>query len=152
MASRDYVLEVTGLKEATAGLDRVARLDVNRDLRDVFSQLTTEVISEARGRTRNRMQRRAAGTLVQSSSASGAAVKFGAGFPGSFGAEFGAGRNQVRVVNHFGYYHGWNQFDYWTGNGRDAGEFLWPAIRATIAKRRDSLAEAIAQITTKEGA
>lgn len=151
MASRDYVLEVTGLKEATAGLDKVARLDINRDLRQTFSELADAVVDAAKGRTRNRMQRAAAATLVQSSSAAGAAVKFGAGFAGAFGAEFGAGKNQRRVVNHFGYYTGWNQFDYWTGNGSDAGEFLWPAIRATIAARRDALAEAIAQTLDKAG-
>lgn len=145
-------LEVTGLKETLDGLGRLERMDVARDLRDVFSHVAAEAVGEARGRAHTRMQRRAAQTLSNASTATYGAVRFGGGFPGAFGSEFGAGRNTRRVVNHFGYYTGWNQFDYWKGSGAGAGYFVWPALRDVTRDSRPMVADEVARIFEKAGA
>lgn len=60
---------------------------------------------------------------------SSAGVAFGgAAYPMAAGAEFGAGRN-TRRDRKTGTYLGFNQFDEWTGNGSDAGYFIYPTIR-----------------------
>lgn len=145
-------LEVTGLKEALDGLGRLERMDAARDLRDVFSRVATEAASEARGRAHTPMQRRAAQTISNASTSSYGAVRFGGGFEGAFGAEFGAARNQRRIVHHFGYYTGWNQFDYWRGSGGDAGYFFYPALRDVTRDSRPMVADEVARIFEKAGA
>jgi hypothetical protein len=142
--------ETTGLKEALASMDKAQRLDVNRELRAEFNALATEVIATARARTSSRLESRAADTLRPGSTSTGAAVMFGRGFAGSFGAEFGAHRGKRRVSSgRATYVEGWNQFRPWRGGGPTAGYFLWPAIRdetgAGTAKMADRLAEILSR-------
>lgn len=149
--SRLYAIETDGLKETVAGLDRLERLDVTRDLKDAFEAMAKDAASRARGNASTRMQRAAADTISTVRSSLGATLSFGAGFGGAFGAEFGGAQNQRRVVNHFGYYTGWNQFDHWKGSGLDAGYFLWPGIREAALEGRDALADALEKIFDKGG-
>lgn len=150
-----YAAEIDGLKETLAGMDRLARLDVQKDLRAEFHRVAEDAISEAHRRAHTKMQKRAAGTLsafnasgkVSASSATGAALRFGGGFAGSFGAEFGAQRNLRRTVSSFGFYTGWNQFQVWRGSDAGAGYFLWPGIRSAVESNLDVLADAVARIS-----
>jgi hypothetical protein len=142
-------IETTGIKEALAAMDRVDRLEAQLELKDEFNKVAVEVVNKGRSRASGRMEQAAARTLRTASTATYGAVGFGGGFGGAFGAEFGGYRNQRRVVNHFGYYTGWNQFKPWKGSGSDAGYFLWPTIRQVTADRVDDLAEAVAKIVEK---
>ena len=121
-------VRVYGLAEVSKALRAVGDKDTLGQLKDANRVVSEMVVTAAQGRASTRMEKRAAATL-ESARTLRAGVKFGAGFAGAFGAEFGAGRNQPRRVNHFGNYTGWNQFGAWTGNGAGAGNFLWPAIR-----------------------
>lgn len=141
-----YALETDGLKETLAGLDRGARMDVQRDLKAEFNTLAQQVIAAATSRASTPGQAKAAATLALASTGTAAAVRFGRGFEGAFGHEFGAQRNQRRVVNHFGYFTGWNQFPNWRGSGSGAGYFLWPAIRDVAKDNTELLADSVAAI------
>lgn len=61
-----------------------------------------------------------------------------------FGAEFGGQRRKTTM-----------QFDPWRGNGKDAGYFLWPTIRAeydTVVERYGAaLKEAVDRAATRSG-
>jgi len=139
-----YTVETDGLKEALAGMDRLARLDATRDLKAQFAKMAEDAIAQAKVNAGSRMRQKAADTLASASTGTYAALRFGRGFDGAFGAEFGAGRNQRRVVSHFGYFTGWNQFAFWRGSGTAAGYFLWPAIRKSAEANVELLAEGVA--------
>ena len=49
-----YLLETVGLKEALAGMERVERLDVQRDLKSVFNDLASTAVTNARTSTPKR--------------------------------------------------------------------------------------------------
>ena len=138
--------ETEGIREALAALDRVARLDAQKDLRDEFNKLAGEAVTAARGLASTKMEAKAAGTLAVASTATYAALKFGAGFAGAFGAEYGGQKGQHRVVAHFGGYTGWNQFRGWRGSGAGAGYFMWPGIRQATEHGAPDLAEGVARI------
>lgn len=142
-----FTVETEGLRESLAGMERGARLDATRDLKAEFQRMADAALRQAKANASgSKMRQRAANTLAQGSTGTYAALRFGSGFEGAFGAEFGAGRNQRRVVSHFGYFTGWNQFDYWRGSGPSAGYFLWPAIRQAAGENTELLAEAVAAI------
>jgi hypothetical protein len=119
---------IYGLREAQAALKDLGRPEVLRSASEAAAKL---IVTAAQGRARTRLERRAAKTLVALRGAR-PAVRLGGGFAGALGAEFGAVHNSPRRVNHFGNYHGWNQFEGWKGSGSDAGYFLWPAIRSEM--------------------
>lgn len=141
-----FALETEGLRETLAGLDKVARLDVTRDLKVEFNRLAEDAMNRATGKAGTAQRRRAADTLRLASTGTYAALAFGKGFAGAFGAEFGAYQGQRRVVTFFGYFTGWNQFDRWRGSGGDAGYFLWPGIREAAKENVELLAESVAAI------
>lgn len=145
-----YALDTAGLKETLAGLERLERLDVGRDLKSAFDALAKEAVVEARSKASNRMERKAADTLAVASTSLGAALKFGKGFDGAFGAEYGADRNKRRVVTHFGYFIGWNQFKLWKGSGATAGYFLWPGIRVAVASEVGKIAESVTALVVSD--
>lgn len=147
-----YLLETVGLKEALAGMERVERLDVQRDLKSVFNDLASTAVTNAKAGASTKMERRAASTLAVASTSLGAALKFGKGFEGAFGAEYGADKNKRRVVTHFGYYQGWNQFKSWRGSGSTAGYFMWPGIRAAIESDIGKVAESVTALVERPAA
>jgi len=144
-------LDTAGLKEALAGLDKVARLDAGKELRREFKVLADAAVAAGRGNANSRMQQAAARTLTPMASATGAGLRFGAGFGGAFGAEYGGMKGLHRVVHHFGHYTGWNQFQGWKGSGEGAGYFMWPGIREAVKDNLEPLAEAVSNIFSKDG-
>lgn len=145
-----YALDTAGLKETLAGLERAERLDVGRDLKTVFSDLAAEAVRQAKSLASTKMEHKAAGTLAVASTSQGAALKFGKGFEGAFGAEYGADRNKRRVVTHFGYFVGWNEFKIWRGSGATAGYFLWPGIRVAVASEVGKIAESVTALVVSD--
>ena len=83
--------------------------------------------------------------MKQASSATGAALRFGAGFRGAFGHEYGAHQNTLRQSAR-GSYLGFNQFPSWRGSGETAGYFMWPGIRKAADEGVESLADAVTKI------
>ena len=142
-------IETTGLKESLAALDRFDRLEAQKELKDEFNKIALEVVNKGRSKAGSRLEQRAAATLRPASTGSYAAIRFGGGFGGAFGAEYGGMRNQRRIVRHFGYYTGWNQFQSWRGSDSGTGYFMWPAIREVTADRTADLADAVARIFEK---
>jgi len=138
-------LDTTGLKEALAGMDKLSRLDAGKDLKREFSAIVDDAIAKGRGFARTRLQNRAATTMVQASTSTGAALRFGAGFRGSFGAEYGAHQNTPRQGAR-GTFLGFNQFPAWKGSGQDAGYFMWPGIRKASEEGVEQLADAVTKI------
>ena len=93
-----FTVETDGLREALAGMDRLSRLDATRDLKAEFQRLAADAIAQAKANASgNKMRAKAASTLALASTGTYAALRFGAGFEGAFGAEYGAGRNQRRA-------------------------------------------------------
>lgn len=145
MAKGPIALDTTGLKEFLAGLDKVERLEVGRDLKAQFGRIVDDAISRGRAKASTRGQRRAAGTLRQASTGTMAAIGFGRGFRGAFGHEYGAKQN-TRRQRASGSYLGYNQFPIWRGSGLDAGYFMWPGIRAASEAGVGELADGVARI------
>lgn len=141
-------LDTTGLKETIAGLEKGERLDVGKDLKAEFEAIVNDAMARARGNASTRGQRRAAATMKQASSAAGAALRFGAGFRGAFGHEYGAHQNVLRNDGS-GSYYGYRQFLPWKGSGQDAGYFMWPGIRKASEEGVEALADAVTKILTK---
>lgn len=122
-------VQVSGLKELRRDLRKLGTPDQMKELKAANATVANIIVNAARGQASTRMQQRAAATLRVSNSVY-AAVRFGTGFRGAMGAEFGAARGMPRQgVPGFQRYTGWNQFEGWKGNGSEAGYFLWPAIR-----------------------
>lgn len=160
MAGRNaYIaLETEGLKESLGQLDHLAKLDAQRTLRKEFKTLAETAEAHASANARTPGQRKAAQALQASASATSASLRYGAGFPGAMGFEFGAGRNQHRLPrvqkrrsrysSHTakGWMLGWNQFQPWKGSGTGAGYFVWPGIRAAVEELVPQMAETLGRI------
>ena len=89
--------------------------------------------------------RRAVGTMKQASTSTGAALRFGGGFAGAFGNEYGAHQNIPRQGAR-GTYLGYNQFPSWKGSGETAGYAMWPGIRKAADEGVEALADAVTKI------
>lgn len=127
---------VEGLREAAQALKDLGSVEDTREFKAAGRTVAERVvIPAARGRAASlgRLFIRAADTLRATTTAAGAALRYGGGFGGAMGAEFGADRNQERLVRVAGggttYRKGWNQFRPWRGNSDTAGYFLFPTIR-----------------------
>lgn len=138
-------LDTTGLKEALAGMDRLARLDAGKDLKAEFDKIVEQAIDYGRAGASGRAQQRAARTMRAASTGSGAVLSFGRGFPGALGNEFGAHQN-TRRHRTSGSYLGFNQFPAWKGNGMSAGYFMYPGVRKASEEGADELADAVVRI------
>lgn len=138
-------LDTTGLKEALAGMEKAERLDVGRQLKAEFEAITVDAIGRARGFASTRALRRAVGTMKQASTSTGAALRFGGGFAGAFGNEYGAYQNIPRQGAR-GTYLGYNQFPSWKGSGETAGYAMWPGIRKAADEGVEALADAVTKI------
>lgn len=138
-------LKVYGLAQLRKALRELADKDTMDRLKTANVHAAETVVDAAKGRAGTRLQRKAAETLEVARTVR-AAVRFGAGFRGALGAEFGSAQNVRRRVNHFGNYTGWNQFEGWKGNGPEAGYFLWPAIRDKSDEIMQAYADEIADL------
>lgn len=120
---------VPGLGELRQALKELGDVEATKEFKLAGWRAANEVvIPGAKARASTPMQRAAAETLAAAKIATGGGVRFGAGFAGAMGAEFGAMRNQPRSTSR-GQMLGWNQFQPWRGSGPDTGYFLWPTIR-----------------------
>ncbi len=138
-------LDTTGLKEALAGMDKLSRLDASKDLKAEFAKIVEQAITYGKAGAQGRAQQRAAATLRQASTGTGAALGFGRGFPGAMGNEFGAQQN-VRRQRASGSYLGYNQFPLWRGSGLQAGYFVFPGVRKASEEGVEELADAVVKI------
>jgi len=127
------------VSDASVHIDGLARLrkdlkaagkDIDTELKRINVEMATTIISQARGNARGRMESKSAGNLKPMKSAvqGGVNLRATTGVPYALGAEFGAKQNAVRHRS-TGEYHGYNQFQPWTGANTGSGHFLWPAIR-----------------------
>jgi hypothetical protein len=125
-------IQFSGLPEIRDAIKRLGNVADTAEFKAAGYNVASKVVipaARARATSVGRMQVRAAKTLAPVKTPAGGAVRFGAGFRGAMGAEFGADRNQRRNTRD-GLQLGWNQFKPWRGSGENAGYFLWPAIRA----------------------
>lgn len=121
---------VPGFDELRKALKELGDVEATKEFKAAGWQVANDiVIPGAKSRASTPLQQKAAETLAAAKIATGGGVRFGAGFAGAMGAEFGAARNQLRNTQR-GPVRGWNQFEPWRGSGPDAGYFLWPTIRA----------------------
>jgi hypothetical protein len=143
-------LDVEGLAELRRELKKLEDAkEFEAELKDVNKRVGDLVVAGARAHASTPMERAAAASLRSSRAASKAQVLGGsARVPFFGGAEFGAMQNQMRVSVR-GPYEGLNQFHPWKGNGRDAGYFLYPAIRAAEAEIVDMYGEGLEAITAR---
>lgn len=142
-----FAVETNGLREALSRMEQAERLDAQRELRAEFNQLAAQVITAAQARAGTRSRQRAARTLRPGSTATGAAVWFGRGFDGAFGAEFGAHRGRRRPSpGRRTTVLGWEQFQPWRGGGPAAGYFVWPAIRDETKQATGRMSDRLAEI------
>jgi len=126
------MIQIDGIKDVSAALKRMQDPEASKSWRVTNQKIAQLVVDEARAGASTRLEWRTARTALDPiTTSTGAAVKLSASdFPGAFGAEFGADRNQRRYVRgKQGQRKGWNQFKPWRGNDAGAGYFLWPAIR-----------------------
>lgn len=138
-------LDTTGLKESLAAMEKAERLDVGKQLKSEFETIVNDAIGRARGFASTRALRRAVGTMKQASTSTGAALRFGGGFAGAFGHEYGANQNIPRQGAR-GTYLGYNQFPAWKGSGETAGYAMWPGIRKASEEGVETLADAVTKI------
>jgi hypothetical protein len=144
-------IHVEGLSEFRRELRRLDDRTLTSELKDANFAVAQRVVGWAHYRAagQGRMAVKAAATLRASKSQARAAVSFGgAKAPFAAGSEFGAIRNIPRRSRR-GEVRGWNQFKEWRGNGRDAGYWLFPAIRANETQIVEEYGDAIEKITAK---
>lgn len=97
-------IEATGIKEAIKAAKAVGDVERTKAFKAASAEAANLVVKGARSQASNRMERRAATTaldaLVRSNQP---AVRLSASkFPGALGAEFGANRNQRRLLKNTG--------------------------------------------------
>jgi hypothetical protein len=148
----DEGIEVPGLRLFARELKQ-AGPDLVDELKELNYKVATKVRDAAllRAQGEGPMAARAAGSLRAARQAARAAVFLGnAKTPFALGAEFGSGRNKLRMLpNEGGDRLGWNQFKPWRGSGQGAGYFLYPAIRDTTPEIVDMYGDAVEQIARK---
>lgn len=119
-----------GIDETRAALKDLGDVEATKEFKAAGRKVAQDIVVKgAQERASTPLEQRAAETLRASMIATGGAVRFGAGFPAAFGAEFGAFRNQNRTGPSGRNYTGLNQFQPWRGSSGGAGYFLWPTIR-----------------------
>jgi hypothetical protein len=149
-------IRVAGLREWQRDL-RTLGTELPRELRQANRQAAELIVDEARARAMalGGVAAKVAPSLKAQAQSTSASVKGGgSAYPMFGGAEFGAGRDSPRRRRpHERRGHpvrgttlvGWRQFESWTGNGGDAGRFLYPAIRA----RQEDVIEFYADVVTR---
>jgi len=147
VTSKSITLKITGMDALRKELKK---LDLTDDLKDVNKEVGEIVVRAAKFKATTRLQQKAAKSLKSGRQLRKVVVTGGgARFPFFGGAEFGAKRNQSRVGPSGRSYTGHNQFEGWRGNDRNAGYFLYPAIRANEARIIEVYGDAIERITGK---
>ena len=123
-------VQVEGLRELNKAL-RDLGPDMQKELRQASKSVAEFVASDARAAALSLggVAEKVAPSIKGLGGVRSASVAFGgARYPFAGGAEFGAGQD-LRRTRSSGSYKGFNQFDRWKGNGKDAGYFVYPTIR-----------------------
>lgn len=146
-------IEATGIKEAIKAAKAVGDVERSRAFKAASAEAAELVVRGARAKASTRLERRAARTALDAVVRSSLpAVRLSSSsFPGAFGAEFGADRNQRRLIRGGGqrrshYRKGWNQFRPWRGSDSNAGYFLWPSIRDSADDVRETYADLVEKL------
>lgn len=132
-AAASVAVHVVGIRDLQRALRDVDKA-LPRELRVVHKEVAARVLQVARRNATalGPMQARAAAEgMTAGAEQRSAYIKLRAGARKGafvFGAEFGAARDTSRSRT-TGTYVGYRQFRAWRGRGRDAGYFLYPAIR-----------------------
>lgn len=132
--SKTVRVETRGLDQFRRELRKLDnRAEIEDKLKDTNKQVADVVVVEAQLRAFTPLQRKAAQSLKSGRQLARAVVSGGgARYPFFGGAEFGAIQ-----------YH---QFEPWRGSGRDAGYFLYPAIRDITPELVDMYGDKIEQL------
>lgn len=145
-------INIEGLDALRKELKKLDDAGLTDELKDANFEVAEFVVARARSRAASlgRMEAKAAGSLTAGRQLARAVVSGGgAKAPFFGGAEFGSMRGQQRGQDKRGRHMvGWNQFDYWTGNGATAGRFLYPAIRSGTDEIIDMYDDALVKITS----
>lgn len=123
-------VSVEGLRELNKAL-RALGPDMQKKLGAASRSVAEFVASDARSAALRLggVAAKVAPSIKGVGGARSAGVAFGgARYPMAAGAEFGAGQDLHRRRSS-GAYLGFNQFEPWRGNGKDAGYFVYPSIR-----------------------
>lgn len=155
MASGSALIRIEGFSDVRQAVKRLETVEQRREWRKASLEVSTFVVREARSEASTRLQRKAANSGLSATTVNtGGAVRLSARlFPGTFGAEFGAWRNQRRKVRRNSKQvtvKGWNQFPTWRGQGSNTGYFLWPAIRTNDRKIVEMFADAVETVFKQE--
>jgi len=119
-------VEVKGLKELRKAVKDLKDVDATREFKQAgYDAMANVLVPAAVGKASSAMHARALATLRPAKTVTGGAVRFGAGFPGAFGAEFGAAHDRPRANVNGSPGVGWNQFPEW----RQGGYAIFPAVR-----------------------
>lgn len=132
-------IRVEGLKELNRALKDMPKA-ASKEIRAVNKSVAEKVALGARSRAMmlGGVAARVAPTLKPSAGVMSASVSLGSSaYPEAAGAEFGSYR--------------YKQFEPWTGNGRDAGRFLYPEIRETSEERTEEYRDALDSALRKVG-
>ncbi|MGH9460369.1 MAG: hypothetical protein ACRD1X_04075 [Vicinamibacteria bacterium] len=123
-------VRVEGLAELSRVLKRMDS-DLAKELRKANKDAAqvAATVSKSRALSVGGVAAKVAPTIRASAGVKSASVGFGgAQAPMAGGAEFGANRDRLRQRS-TGTYVGYRQFQPWRGSGRNAGYFVYPAIR-----------------------
>lgn len=147
MGRKDVRLNVEGLDDLRRELQR---LDLADDLKQANHEVGRLVVRRGQGKAFTPLQQKAAASLKSAKQARKAVVSGGGARAQFFGgAEFGAGQDQPRVGPSGRRFLGYNQFQPWRGSGRNAGYFLYPAIRDAEQEIVDLYGDELEKITGK---
>lgn len=130
-------VRVAGLADFQRELRKV-NADLPKELRKANIEAAEVVASDARRRAEARggVSRKSAPSIKAQGEQRRSKVSIGgARFPFALGAEFGS----IQYA----------QFDPWTGNGSDAGYFLYPAIRETREEFMDVYEQVIDRLSRR---
>lgn len=151
MTNKAVRIDVRGMDEFRRALKQLdSQAEIEDQLKDVNKDVADLVVQKARARAFTPLQRKAAESLKAARQLRRAAVSGGgARYPFFGGAEFGADRGISRIGPRGRRYVGHNQFEPWRGSSRDAGYFLYPAIRDNTEELVEMYGDAIDQLTRK---
>jgi hypothetical protein len=143
MPRADGFVRVTGLRDLARAMREIDKT-LPRELGGANQKVAQHIVDEATETAQGLgpLWARAAKSMKAARKQRIAAINFGGGrHPEAMGAEFGAGRNQLRNTTR-GVMEGWNQFRPWRGSDTGAGYFLYPTIR----REGDRIVELYAQV------
>lgn len=136
---RSGTVSVEGLRELSKALKELDPA-LQKELRATNKEVATFVANDARAAALSlgSVAAKTAPSIKASAGTQSASVSFGGpAFPFAGGAEFGS--------------HQFKQFKPWTGNGSDAGYFVYPSIRQDADRIETEYTKALDAVIRKAG-